>query len=88
MSMARALDQLLADTDLGYVELGSQVLLVPRAEVGGHATAALAGVVRDSVNLEPVAFAPVTVTPVGGDPGAVSGVSDRYGAFVLPAVPA
>ena len=88
VSMARALDQLLADTDLGYVELGSQVLLVPRAEVGGHATAALAGVVRDSVNLEPVAFAPVTVTPVGGDPGAVSGVSDRYGAFVLPAVPA
>lgn len=88
MSMARALDQLLADTDLGYVELGSQVLLVPRAEVGGHATTALAGVVRDSVNLEPVAFAPVTVTPVGGDPGAVSGVSDRYGAFVLPAVPA
>ena len=48
--------------------------------------AALTGVVRDSVNLEPVAFAQVTVTPVGGEAVAGSGVSDRFGAFVVPGV--
>ncbi|MCY3545835.1 MAG: TonB-dependent receptor [Gemmatimonadetes bacterium] len=31
LNLARALDRLLADTDLGYVELGSQVVVVPRA---------------------------------------------------------
>ena len=31
LNTARALDQLLAGTDLGYVELGSQVVVVPRA---------------------------------------------------------
>ena len=98
LNMARALDQLLAGTDLGYVELGSQVVVVPRAEpeipgvdgqVGGrvHAVATLTGVVRDSVDLEPVAFARVTVTPVGGE-AAAAGVSDRFGAFVVPGVPA
>lgn len=30
LNVARALDRLLADTDLGYVELGSQVIVVPR----------------------------------------------------------
>ena len=30
-NVARALDRLLADTDLGYVELGTQVIIVPRA---------------------------------------------------------
>ena len=31
LNVARTLDRLLADTDLGYVELGSQVILVPKA---------------------------------------------------------
>ncbi len=31
LNLARALDRLLAATDLGYVELGSQVVVVPRA---------------------------------------------------------
>ena len=88
VSVARALDRLLAGTDLGYVEVGSQVVLVPRAATGVRVTATLTGVVRDSVSLEPVAFAPVTVTPVEGGAVAAAGVSDRYGAFVLPAVPA
>ena len=88
ISVARALDQLLEGTDLGYVELGSQVVVTRRAEAGVRATATLTGVVRDSVNLEPVAFAAVSVTQVGGEAVAASGVSDRYGAFVLPAVPA
>ena len=51
--------------------------------------AALTGVVRDSVDLEPVAFARVSVGPAAGD--AVvggTGVSDRFGAFVVPGVSA
>ena len=99
LSTARALDQLLAGTDLGYVELGSQVVVVPRRAPelpGGYwdvpsgisAVATLTGVVRDSVHLEPVAFARVTVTPAGGDTVLASAISDRYGAFVVPAVPA
>ena len=48
--------------------------------------ATLSGVVRDSVDLEPVAFAQVTVSAVAGEAAAVVGVSDRYGAFVVPGV--
>jgi len=48
--------------------------------------AILSGVVRDSVDLEPIAFAQVTVTAVAGE-AAASGVSDRYGAFVVPGAP-
>ncbi|MCY3808039.1 MAG: TonB-dependent receptor plug domain-containing protein [Gemmatimonadetes bacterium] len=99
LSTARALDQLLAGTDLGYVELGSQVVVVPRRVPelpGGYwdvpsgisAVATLTGVVRDSVHLEPVAFARVTVTPASRDTVLASAISDRYGAFVVPAVPA
>ena len=49
--------------------------------------ATLTGVVRDSVDLEPIAFAQITATPVGNEAATVSGVTDRYGAFVLPGVP-
>ena len=48
----------------------------------------LTGVVRDSVDLEPVTFARVTVATVGGETVAASGDSDRFGAFVLPGVTA
>ncbi|MYH51822.1 MAG: hypothetical protein F4139_02605, partial [Gemmatimonadetes bacterium] len=48
--------------------------------------ATLSGVVRDSVDLEPVAFAQVTVSAVAGEAAAMVGVSDRYGAFVVPGV--
>ena len=50
--------------------------------------ATLTGVVRDSVDLEPIAFAQVAVTSVGGEMFTASGVSDRFGAFVVPGVPA
>ena len=99
LNTAGALDRLLAGTDLGYVELESQVVVVPIAEPeilgadgdirgGVRAVATLTGVVRDSVTLEPVAFARVTVTPLGGERSAAEGVSDRFGAFVVPGVPA
>ena len=48
--------------------------------------ATLSGVVRDSVDLEPVADAQVTVTATAGE-AAAAGVSDRYGAFVVPGAP-
>ena len=50
--------------------------------------ATLTGVVRDSADLEPVAFAEVTVTRLGGEAVAGSAVSDRYGGFVVRGVPA
>ena len=49
--------------------------------------ATLSGVVRDSVDLEPIAYAQVTVTATAGEALAVAGVSDRYGAFVVPGAP-
>ncbi len=49
--------------------------------------ATLSGVVRDSVDLEPVAYARVTVAAVGAEAAAAAGVSDRYGAFVVPGAP-
>ena len=50
--------------------------------------ATLTGVVRDSVDLEPIAFAQVTVTPVEVTAVPSSVESDRFGAFVVPGVPA
>ena len=49
--------------------------------------ATLAGVVRDSVDLEPIAFAQVTVASVPSEAVAGSGISDRFGAFVVPGIP-
>ena len=46
--------------------------------------ATLSGVVRDSVDLEPIAYAQVTVTATAGEAVAAAGVSDRHGAFVVP----
>ena len=99
LNVARALDRLLADTDLGYADMGSQIVVVPRAEpeVPGadgeirsraHTVATLVGVVRDSIDLEPVAFARISVAPSGGEPVAASGFSDRFGTFVVPGVSA
>jgi len=50
--------------------------------------ATLTGVVRDSIELEPIAFAQVAVTAVDGKALTVVGVSDQFGAFVVPGVPA
>ena len=48
--------------------------------------ATLAGIVRDSVDLEPISFARVTVATVEDGAVRASGISDRFGAFVLPGV--
>ena len=47
----------------------------------------LTGVVRDSIDLEPIGFARVTVTATQGEQTAASGTSDRFGAFVVPGAP-
>ncbi len=49
--------------------------------------ATLTGVVRDSVALEPIAFAQVSVTTADGTEATLSGISDQFGAFVVPGVP-
>ncbi len=49
MHVARTLDRLLADTELGYVELGSQVVVVPRA---GQEITDPEGVLRGRVRSE------------------------------------
>lgn len=99
LNMARALDRLLEATDLGYVELGSQVVVVPRGRPDIPAadreapnrtvtTATLSGVVRDDTSLEPIAFAEVRSSPPGGVARSAAGFSDRFGAFVIPRAPA
>jgi len=62
----------------------------PDGETRGavRATATLTGVVRDSTSLEPIAFAEVRVSSSGAADRPVSGFSDRFGAFVIPTVPA
>ena len=56
-NIARTLDRLLAGTDLGYVELGSQVVIVPRAPRGAlPLDATVSGRVRSEVSV-PVANA-------------------------------
>ena len=95
LNLARTLDRLLAGTDLGYVEVGSQVVVVPRAQGEAPRTdveprrrsrtvATLTGVVRDNTSLEPIAFAEVAVSPTGAAGGSATGLSDRYGAFAIP----
>ena len=49
LNLARALDHLLAGTDLGYIELGSQVVVVPKA---GREFRDLEGVLRGRVRSE------------------------------------
>ena len=50
--------------------------------------ATLSGVVRDSVDLEPVAFARVAVSFANRDGAVATAESDRFGAFVAPGSPA
>ena len=50
--------------------------------------ATVTGVVRDSASLEPIAFAEVAVSPAGVAGRTAVGLSDRFGAFVIPNAPA
>ena len=98
LNMARALNRLLAGTDPGYVETGTQVVVVPGAEPqplrrdgetrdAPRATATLTGVVRDSTSLEPIAFLSVRVSSTGAIARSAAGFTDRFGAFAIPSAP-
>ena len=49
--------------------------------------ATVTGVVRDGTTLEPIAFAEVAVSPAGATVRSAAGLSDRFGAFVIPNAP-
>ena len=49
--------------------------------------ATLSGVVRDGTSLEPVAFAEVSVSAAGAAARSAAGLTDRFGAFVIPNAP-
>ena len=97
LNLARAMDRLLEGTDLGYVELGSQVVVVPRGEPATprpdevrdriRTVGTLTGVVRDDTSLEPISFAEVAVSSAGAAARSAAGFSDRFGAFAIPSAP-
>ena len=83
LNLARTLDRLLADTDLGYVELASQVVVVPRAG-GGVAPAEgfLRGRVRSEVAV-PIEDATVRLTPEADTTQQQITGTDRLGYFAF-----
>ena len=88
LNLARTLDRLLADTDLGYVELASQVVVVPRAG-GGVAPAEgfLRGRVRSEVAV-PIEDATVRLTPEADTTQQQITGTDRLGYFAFHDLPA
>lgn len=97
LHLARTLDRLLADTDLGYIELGSQVLVVrkdgapddprqqeaPAEEV--PPTGSITGVVSDVENGQLLESALVALD--GAEAGVLTNESGRYLIRAVPAGP-
>ena len=83
LNLARALDLLLADTDLGYVELGSQVVVVPKA---GRDLPPPDGLLRGRVRSEvaiPIEDATVRLTPAVDTTRQQITGTDRLGYFAF-----
>lgn len=83
LNLARTLDLLLADTDLGYVELGSQVVVVPRS---GSNLAPPDGLLRGRVRSEvaiPIEDATVRLTPAVDTTRQQITGTDRLGYFAF-----
>ena len=83
LSLAGTLDRLLADTDLGYIELGSQVILVPKA---GSDLAPFDGTVSGRVRSEvaiPVESATVRLSLVADTTIQRITGTDRLGFFAF-----
>jgi len=86
LNLARTLDQLLADTELGYVELGSQVVILPLSDKEGVLTGSLSGRVRSELAV-PLADATVRLLSASDETdGWVTG-TDRLGFFALQDLP-
>ena len=79
MSVARALDQMLVDTHLGYLELAAQVVVVPR---GAQEVADLRGRVRSEVAI-PIEDATVRLRLRADTARQLVTWSDRLGFFVF-----
>ena len=81
LHVARTLDRLLADTKLGYVELGSQVIIVPRA-VRGFPDGVLRGRVRSEIAV-PLEDATVRLRPAADTASRRLTGTDRLGFFTI-----
>ncbi len=81
LHVARTLDRLLADTELGYVELGSQVIIVPKA-VRGLPDGVLRGRVRSEVAI-PLEDATVRLRPAADTTTRRLTGTDRLGFFTF-----
>ena len=81
LNLAKTLDHLLADTDLGYVELGSQVVVVPRSGAA-PADGLLRGRVRSEVAV-PIEDATVRLTPAADTARQLVAGTDRLGFFIF-----
>ena len=83
LNLARTLDRLLADTGLGYVELGSQVVVVPRSGTEPvPPDALLRGRVRSELAV-PVADATVRLTDAADTARTQLTGTDRLGYFAF-----
>ncbi len=80
LNVARALDRLLSDTHLGYVELASQVVVVPRANRDAAPNSVLRGRVRSEVAV-PIEGATVRLLPAIDTARLLVAGTDRLGFF-------
>ncbi len=83
LSIAKALDRLLADTGLGYLELDSQIIIAPSA---GQEMRVLDGIVRGRVRSEvavPLEDATVSLSPAADSTTRRITGTDRLGYFAL-----
>ncbi|MCY3613137.1 MAG: TonB-dependent receptor [Gemmatimonadetes bacterium] len=86
LSLARTLDRLLADTDLGYLELGSQVVVVPRAGGDPARQGAISGRVWSEDGV-PVSGAVASLFPAADSTRVRFAQTDDLGFFTFTGLP-
>ena len=83
LNIARALDRMLEGTELGYVELGTQVIVVPRAPLEvPRFDATIRGRVRTEVAI-PLEDATAILRPAGDSTGEQMAFTDGLGFFAF-----
>ena len=83
LNLARALDQMLEGTELGYVELGTQVIVVPRAQPEvPRFDGTIRGRVRSEVAI-PLEDATALLRPAGDSATQRAALTDRLGYFTF-----
>ncbi len=86
LNLARTLDRLLADTQLGYVEMGSQVVILPLSDKEGVLKGSLSGRVRSELAV-PLADATVRLLRASDETDDRVTGTDRLGYFSLHDLP-